>query len=1030
MQDNNIISSFIHHKRTIFAFLIAFMFLGIIGFFLMHQNLFPDTDRPQISVVIIERGASAKDMAENIATIVERELYTLDKIRKVSSVSKDEVAVITAEFEYEKNLGDAATDVNNALNKIKSKLPKDIEPPQIYKVSSATPPVIVLSISPKNNSISLADVRQIADNQIKDKILKIKGVGNVDVFGGYQKEVFIEINKNKLNKYNLSLGYVIGQIQKYNADIPVGFVINEKNEFLIKSNQKATKLSDFKNIFLTKDIRLTDIAKIKYNYKENNSLYFGNGKKAVAVAVERTINGSVLDTINSVKKIIPDLKKEFPMLNIQISDTQEKIIKQSNINMLESLRDAIIMTGIVVFFFLANFSQLIIVGASIPFVYIITIAIMWLMGMEFNIVTLTAVILALGLLIDDAVVIVENIERHYFELKKDIKKAVIEGTREVMLADFAGTFTTIIMLVPILFVGDYPQRIFRPFVSTLIISLFVSYFVSITFIPIISGYFLKKSQTKNFIENISYKFSQMIIQPFTNFVINIVQTVLKRKIIFLPLLIPLIMIFIMCMKKVAPIIGEELMPPMDTGIVKANIVFDSNLSIYQVANRVEKISKLIGNDKRVLMSSIAVGSEPGVLTMGKGKSPQSVTMTIHYINRFKRKDSIWKIEDNLKRDIQKLPDIKYVEVFDYGATPLSTIKGNLDVLITGSNIKTIDKIGNEVLNRCYHVKGIKSLSRTWDLDKVSYNLEINKRLANYYGLTPYDIAEQLNSKINGRFVSLMNVENEDSLKIRVIYPANGRDSLIDLDSYYIDTKKGKIPVSTFITTKKIIEPTVITREKLNYSLDIIGYRSKAAISHIISSYKKTIKGYKLPPGYSLSNEGDVKQMKNSMSRMMKSFLIGVMLLFLSLVPTFNSFKSPVAVIIAIPLSMIGGIIALLFMGYHKAMPAMMGLILLSGIIVNNSILLIDFIQTALKNGMPLNDAIINSIKIRIRPVLMTAFGTSVGMIPIAFGWALGLERLAPLGTVAIGGLLIGTLLTLIYVPLFYFFMVKARRKKS
>jgi len=1014
------------NKHFIFAILIAFTFLGIVGFFQIKQNLFPDTDRPQISVVIIERGASAKDMAENIATIVEKELYTLDKVRKVSSISKDEVSVITAEFDYEKDLGDAATDVNNSLNKIKGKLPPDIEPPQIYKVSSATPPVIVVAVSPKDKTISLADIRQVVENQIKDKILKLKNVGNVDVFGGYRKEILIVIDKDKLNSLNLRLSQVIGQIKKFNNDIPIGFVINKKNQFLIKSNQKAATLEQLGNVFITKDIKLSDIATIKYSYKENNSLYFGNSKPAVCIAVQRQIGGSVLDAIKDVKKILPKLKKEFPVLNFEIADTQEKIIKQSNLNMLEALRDAIIMTGIVVFFFLANIRQLFIVGLSIPFVYIITIALMWLFNMEFTIVSLTAIILALGLLIDDAVVIIENIERHYYDLKKSLKNAVIEGTREVMLADFSGTVSTMVMLFPILFIGDYPQRIFRPFVGTLLIALVVSYFVSITFIPIISQYILKKDNTKNVVERFSFKFSQFIIQPFMNFIIGVVKTVINKKILILPIFMPLIMLFVMTMKILVPLLGTELMPPMDTGIVKANITFDSNLSIFQVEKRVKQIMKILKEDKSILMSSIAVGSEPGVLTMGKGKSIQSVSMTIHYIDRFHRDKTIWEIENELQKKIWEIPDIKYVDVFDYGATPLSTIKGNLDVMITGPNIEKLDEIGKNIMKKAYNVKGIKSLSRTWDYDKVSYNLEMDPKMLNYYKISPFDVAFQLSSRVTGTFVSLFNVQNENSLMVRVLFPSKDRDYIKDIESYYIETPKGKVLASAVVKVKKILEPTVITRDKLDYSLDIIGYRTKAAITHIVDSFKKQVKDLKLPNGYNISNEGDISQLTDSMSRMIKGFLIGIVLLFLTMVPIFKSFKSPVAIIVAIPLSMIGGMWGLLIMNYHRSMPAVMGLILLSGIIVNNSILLIDFIQEARDRGVELKEAIIDSIRIRTRPVLMTAFGTAVGMIPIALGNALGLERLAPLGAVAIGGLIVGTFLTLMYVPIFYYLITKKK----
>ena len=1013
-----------NNKHFIFAILIAFTFLGIVGFFQIKQNLFPDTDRPQISVVIIQRGASAKDMAENIATIVEKELYTLDKVRKVSSISKDEVSVITAEFDYEKDLGDAATDVNNSLNKTRGQLPQNIEPPQIYKVSSSTPPVMVISISPKDSTLSLADVRQIVENQIKDKILKLKNVGNVDVFGGYKKEILIKIDKDKLNTLNLNLAQVIAQIKKFNTDIPVGFIINKKKQFLIKSNQKAVTISQLKNIYITKDIKLADIAEIQYSFKENNSLYFGNEKPAVCIAVQRQIGGSVLDAIKDAKQILPELKKRFSGLNFEIADTQEKIIKQSNLNMLEALRDAIIMTGIVVFFFLANIRQLFIVGLSIPFVYIITIAIMWLFNMEFTIVSLTAIILALGLLIDDAVVIIENIERHYYNLKKSLKNAVIEGTKEVMLADFSGTVSTMVMLFPILFIGDYPQRIFRPFVGTLLIALVVSYFVSITFIPIISQYILKKDNSKNFIEKFSFKFSQFIIQPFMNFIISVVRTVINKKVLIIPVFVPLIMLFVMTMRILVPLLGTELMPPMDTGIVKANITFDSNLSIFKVEKRVKQIIDVFKNDKSVLMSSVAVGSEPGVLTMGKGKSIQSVSITLHYIDRFHREKTIWQIENELQKKIWNIPDIKYVDVFDYGATPLSTIKGNLDVMITGPDLEVLDKIGNKIMKTAYNVKGIKSLSRTWDYDKVSYNIDMDQKMLNYYKISPYDVALQLSNRITGSFVSLFNIQNENSLRIRLLFAAKHRDKIKEIASYYIDTPKGKIPASAILKVKKILEPTVITRDKLNYSIDIIGYRTKAAITHIVESFKKQVKDLKLPSGYEISNEGDISQLTDSMGRMIKGFLIGIVLLFLTMVPIFKSFKSPVAIIVAIPLSMIGGMWGLLIMNYHRSMPAVMGLILLSGIIVNNSILLIDFIQEARKKGADIKDAIIESIKIRTRPVLMTAFGTAVGMIPIAMGNALGLERLAPLGAVAIGGLIVGTFLTLMYVPIFYFMISK------
>ncbi len=1028
--DKKILEYTLKRPHFVLSLIFSLSVIGIIGIFSIKQKLFPDANRPQIAVVVVNPGASAKDMAENVAIPIERRLYTLDKVRKVSSTSKDEVAVVTVEFEYEKDIGKAAADVQNEITKIKPFLPKNIQEPQIYKITDATPPVMVIGVIPLDPSLSLSDVRQIAENKIKNKLLRLKEVANVDVFGGYKKEVFIEIDKSALNEHNIPLPFVLEKIKQINVDTPIGILVNNNDQILVKSINKGKRLEEIKNIYITKDIKLSDIAKIRYDYYTNTSLYYGNGKPAIALAIQRQPTGDTLKTIEAVKKLLPQLKNEFPSLDFQITDTQEKIIRLSNLNMLEALRDAIIMVSVVILLFLANIRQMIIAATSIPFVYGITIGIMYLLDMEFNIVTLTGIILALGMLIDDAVVVLENIERHLHQLKKDMKSAVLDGTKEVLFPVMAGTIATTVVLIPLLFVGDYPQRIFRPLAGTLIIAVIVSYFVSILFIPLIAPFLLKKTDDKNRFEKIVFRISEGLLNPLREFYVSAVSLVLKKRAFAVPYFLAVILLLGFSLKQIIPTVGREIMPPMDTGIVKGSITGDSNLSIVQIENIVKKISDILSGDKRVEMFSISVGSEPGVFTMGKAESPQTINFTIHYIDRFHRDESIWDIERDLRKKIWQIPGIKYVHVFDYGATPLSTIKGNLDVVIMGDDLKELDRLGNRLLDISYNIGGLVSISKSWDYDKIVYNLKIDHKKALFYGLTPYNIAVQLSSKIRGQVVSFYNVKNEKSLPVRLILKGDDRNSQEDLKNIYLDTPKGKIPLTAVASIEKVIEPTLITREGLMYTINIIGYREKAAISHIIENYHKAVKeaGFSLPGGYEISNQGDIQQLNDSMKRMFKAIALGIILLFFALAPAFNSFLSPIAVIFAIPLSMIGAAWAILAAGYHQSMPGLMGIVLLAGIITKNSILLIDFIQMALEKGKNIEEAIVQSIKIRTRPVLMTALGTSVGMIPIALGWALGLERLAPLGVVAIGGLIVGTFLTLVYVPLFYFFLHKLKEK--
>ena len=1028
--NKNIVGFVLNRPHLVLSIIFSLSILGVIGFFELKQKLFPDVNRPQIAVIVFQSGASAKDMAENVAIPIEKRLYTIDKVRTVSSVINDEIAAITVEFDYAKDVEQAATDVQNEVNKIKPLLPKGIREPQIYKITDATPPVLILSVSPKTNDISLADVRQLAENQIKNQLLRLKTVANVDVFGGYKKEVLIKIDKDKLNKYGLSYSDVLAKIQQTNADIPIGLVLNKKGEFLIKSLNKKNQIDKLKNLQITPSVKLSDIAEVKYGVYINRSLFYGNGKPAIALAIQRQPTGSALDTIDNVKALIPKLQKQFPNLNFEISDSREKIIRLSNINMLEALRDAIIITAIVIFFFLANLRQMIIAGISIPFVYAITIGIMWLLGMEFNIVTLTAIILALGMLIDDAIVILENIERHLYELKEPIKTAVIDGTKEVVFAVLAGTIATSVVLLPLLFVGDFPQRIFRPLAGTLLIAVIVSYFVSITLIPLIAPFLLKKTANKNRFELTVYRVSEKLLNPLKNFYTGAVKLVFKRRFLAIPYFMFVIVMFIVSMRVIMPTVGREIMPPMDTGVVKGVIVVDSNLPIDEVGQIVKKISNILKNDKRVEMFSISVGSEAGVLTIGSGNTPQMISITVHYVDRFQREQSIWEIERDLRKKIWKLPNIKYVNVYDYGVTPLSTIKGNLDARLSGDDLNVLDKLGDKVLQVAYNTGGLTSVFRRWDNDKIVYNIKIDYQKALIYHLTPYMIASQLGAKIRGSTVSLYTVPNEKSLAIRVILSDIERDSIKDLDNYYIDSPKGKIPLKAIATVEKRIEPTLITRQDLSYTLDILGFREKAAITHIVNSFHQELKkvDLKLPPNYTLSNEGDIKEMNDAMLRMLKAILLGIVLLFFALAPAFRSFVSPIAIIFAIPLSVIGASWAILGMGYHQSMPGLMGIVLLAGIITKNSILLIDFIHISLERGKSIEEAIIESIKVRTRPVLMTAFGTSAGMIPIALGLALGLERLAPLGTVAIGGLIVGTFLTLIYVPLFYYLFYLLKEK--
>ncbi len=675
-----LVEYYLKKPHGVLAVLLFLSLLGVIGFKEIPRKFFPDANRPQVAVVTLYPGASAEDVASLVTRPIEERLMSISLVRQVRSTSKDGVSVVITEFEYQKGISEAQTEVTNQLSRVTPLLPKGTVPPQVYKITDATNPVMVLAVYPKKGShLTMTQVREIAENQIKDRLLRLPKVSDVEVFGGYKRIIEVNPDYLKMATLGVTLNQLVKAIRETNTNAPAGFLINNEGMLTLKLKGEAERIEELKEITVKPGVKVKDVAKVKWGYEDNLSAYHGNGKRAIGISILRSEKGYELPTIESVMAYLPKLKKEFPQLNFEVTDTQKWLIELSNKNMLESLRDAIIMTLLVIFIFLANLRMLIVSFFSIPITYLITIGLMWLLGFNFNIVTLTAVILALGMLTDDAVVVLENIERHYFELKKEIRQAAIDGTKEVMVAVLSGTYTTILMLLPITFVGGYVQKILKPLSLTLIIALIVSYFVAITVIPIAAPYILKRTPEKNWLERRIYDyFVKGVVYRLRDFYISLTSPFLSRLYLKLLVVVAGFLLFGLTMKSVIPVTGRDLMPPMDTGIVIVRAEADSNTSLEKSERLLTEMERALYSIPGVIRVSSTIGSEPGVLSFGSGKTPNQIEMKIQFIDRFHRKETIWEIERELQEKLSQIPGLKYVNVMDFGATPLSSIKATVD----------------------------------------------------------------------------------------------------------------------------------------------------------------------------------------------------------------------------------------------------------------------------------------------------------------------------------------------------------------
>jgi multidrug efflux pump subunit AcrB len=1017
------------YKRPylLYSLIAASFVLGVIALFTLPKNLFPDSSPPQVIVITKVPGATAQVAANTVSKPIEQEISRLGMVTDISSVNVANFSIVKAEFDYKKSLNAAAVDVANALSIAKGRLPSNANP-AIYTAGDFTLPVDVIAVSPKNDNVNLADIRKVVDSYIKPRLLSNPEIGNVEVFGGYQSSINIKVDPFKAKRYNIDLDKLAMALKTLDKDIPIGFVKGKNSFYTITYYGERDEIEKLKQLPIMPNVRLGDIADVEWSYTKRTSGYIGNGKPSIALSVQRAPGGSVLSVSKATRKEMETLKAQYPNLNFEVADTQRNLIELSNDNMLIALRDAIIYTLIVILFFLGNYRAITAAAITIPMVFFSTMAILWLMGGSLNIVIYTAIILALGMLTDNAVVVLENIERHLNELKEDLETAILKGTKEVIGPIFAGTIATIAIVFPLMFVGGFPQKIFKPLIFTLIIALLVSFFLSITFIPMLMKVMYKNGTKKKkwelWFNRLYEKTMGRLIKPYVGVIIysNAKRRFLRRTI----LTAGVVVLLIVSVKNIMPVIGKDAMPPMDTGIIKAQLAFSSNETVNSAEDKIEPFLKWLHKQPWVEKSSVAFGTEPGVLSLGSGNLPAEATITINCVDRFKRKKTIWQLENIIRDRIAKIEGIKRNDVFDFGATAVSTIKAPLDVRIKSPIVDGLSTSSNDVERLIKQVKGLTSVSTSWNRDftEIELNIDVDKALS--YGITPFQIAMQI--PVKGQIVSLnANLQSMNTQPARLYLKGVFSENEQTLRLLPIKTKLGEIPLEAIAKFKKKLTFAKIERNKMLYSIDVNGYRAHRPITHLTEDAERALSNFNNSNNnLIITQEGDIAQIDDSFNRMIKAIGLGILVLIMTLIAIYHSVRMSLIMIFVLPLSMIGAAWGMLLFHKPSCLPSMLGILLLFGIIIKNAVLLIDFYQIYREKGETPYESALESVKVRFRPVMMTAFGTIAGMIPIALEQAVGLERLSPLADVAIGGLLIGTLLTLIFVPM-YAYMVDTKK---
>ena len=1020
--------------HAIIALTFVGVFAGVLAYLKLPTNLFPDSSRPMVSIVTQWPGAMAKDVAREVTHPIEIRMSALEGVRRVFSTSRDQVSAVTVEFEYGNKIDTAANRVTTELPRVSGQLPTGARSPLVFKITDAAHPAVVLAVSSATDqNLDLAQVRRIAENPLRDKLLNLPGVAEVEVFGGHKRQVAVDLDRNTLQSYHLTVPQVAAALISGNLSRPSGLIHRHGYRLLLTTQYLAHGPEDLAKVLVPLKsgafVRVGDLGKVSWGEADPSALYEGNGKPAIALSILRGDTGNTSHVVKVIEENLADIQKTFPSLQISIADTQGRLIGLTTSNMLDALRDAVLMTVAVILLFLANSRASFVTALSLPFTYLLTFAGMYLLGYEFDMVTLSAVILAVGLLADDAIVVIENIERRMREYGESGIAVAAKGTSEVMLAVLSGTASNIVVLLPIIFIGGYVQTVLRPLSVTLSLALLASFIVSVTIIPLLSMKLLKPGATDRF-GQLMKPFDRWFLTPLKGFYNRMVGMALNHRL--LTLLIFLVL-FVASAKQM-PLVGRELMPLMDTGIVLVNFEAEADTDIegmQRIADQVEHDIRAVIKPEWVLNTSTVVGAEPAVKSFGAARTLQQGQTTVNLIDRFHRDQTIAEIEQRIREKVRKIPGLISANVTEFGATPLSSLRGTVDLMITGPDPVVLNRLADELMQRLQSVKGLTGVERSWQGMSRRINLVVDPAQASLYGLTPGDVARQVAAQVSGIPGGSLRVNGETSIPIWVRLKPGQRSTVESIAALQIASRKGDlIPLTSVARPEVQYAPSAETHQYLVPTVDVIAYRRNIAVTHLNENITEALQGFTMPRGYTLHHEGEVKQMNESFGRLGKSLAMGLALLYLVLVISFRSFSHPVAILATLPLAIIGASWAMMLADKHGCMPSFMGLILLMGIVVKNGILLVDFAQVALEKGASLRDAVLEAVALRTRPILMTAGAAAVGMIPIALEWAVGIERLSPLAVVAIGGLIAGTFLTLLAVPVLFYSIEKMRRSKG
>lgn len=1011
----------IKNKYLILTILLAIVIVGVYSKNTLQVQLSPDTTPPMATVMTRYFGASSQDVSKDIIEPMEEELGKLEGIVDISSIAQDNIAILQLKFNYGINIDEAAIDIQNSISRIKDKLPNRIDEPRVLKFSTSDKPIMTISLS--SSSLSMEKLRQIAEDKISFDIQLVEGVAGTNIYGGYKSEIQVELDSFKMDAYNISLEDISKLLVQNNIKSPGGKLKEDNKEFLIRIEEGFTALDDIEKLQIPtmdgKFIYLKDIGDVRVTFEELESAYKLNGKDSIAILINKRADANTIEVINNLKERLGTLKEEYPFIEFEIAADDSIFTLQMVDNMTSSVFQSILLTVFLIILFIAAINQSIVVSISMPLVFLMTLGLMKISGLKLDLVTLSALILSIGFVVDASIIVVENIVTHNTKYNKDIITATIDATEEIALPSIVGALTTLVVLFPLIFIKGFVGSMFKPLSLTLIYAILSSIFIALTIIPLLTVlmYKIKLNKIEGLIKFLSRPFNR-----FMDIVLNMYIGILKFALNNKSIIYIILAILMILSGKFLASNGVEMLPKFDSGVTYISIEMEPNAKIQDTKEAVNKIEKYLDKEENIINYDAQIGFEKDNTMLGDFglMGTNQALMTINLNTRKEREETIWQFQDRLRGYISSIPGIMEFVVKEQGGTATTGSAAPLDISIRGDDQELLYELATKFQEKLNQIEGTTNVYKSFHMDNEQISIYMNNSRVRELGLSSGAVSQQIFNAMEGIKNSTMDIDEFQNLGIHLKYKTESASSIEDLMNIKIRTPQGvTVPLREIGQIEINKRGNMITRQNYKYTIEILSYTDSRAFSHIVSDVQKEINEFPLPKGYSISMIGDQEELSKSMKDMIFSLILSIIFVYLVLVPQFKSFIHPITIMSAIPLVIIGVAPALGLSGKYISMPVLLGTVLLAGTVVNNAILLVEHTNNLRKEGMALEESLIEAVKARYRPIMMTALSDITGMLPLALELALGAERFSPLAIAVIGGMLASTLLTMIIIPVIY-----------